>query len=129
MVQVTRAIVENEDEETFIRCLYACRTQQDVLMKPQLDYFRTYWNFTVTYAFSRTSSESVAENPGKVTYGDKIHYGRINAELVEKEMGDILGENGEKRNIVLICGTKSFDKDMINILHRAGCTKQSYFKF
>ncbi len=129
MVQVSRAIVENEDEETFVHCLYACRTQEDVLMKLQLDHFRTYWNFTITYALSNTSPESVSQNPGKMAYGDRIHYGRIDAELIEKEMGGFLAETNEKRSTVLICGTKSFDKDMINFLLKAGCTRNSYFKF
>ena len=129
MVQVAHAIVDNEDENTFVRCLYACRTQHDVLLKPQLDHFRTYWNFNVTYALSHTSPESVAESPGKLAYGDRVHYGRIDAGLVEQELGHFLEEANETKSVVLICGTKSFDKDMINFLKKAGCTSHAYFKF
>lgn len=129
MVQVARAIVKNEDDNTFIHCIYACKTQHDILLKQELDHFRTFWNFTITYALSKSTEDSVSEDPGKIAYGDSIHFGRIDGGLIRKGMSACLAEDSEIQSMVLICGTKSFDKDMINFLCKAGCTKDSYFKF
>ena len=125
MLQVIRAIVESDEEETFVHLVYGCQTQHNILLKQELDTYASFWNFTVLYALSRTSAESVAENPGKIKYGDVVHYGRIDSELVKKEM-----PLPSERNLVLICGTKSFDKDMINhLIKAAGYGKDMYFKF
>lgn len=125
MVQVTRTIVENEEEDTIIHCLYACRTQHDILLKPQLDHFRSFWNFTITYALSNSTPSHTSSDPGALGYGDTVHYGRIDAELIQREMSGILSSSN---SVVLICGTKSFDKDMINFLQTSS-TGNPYFKF
>lgn len=53
-----------------------------------------------------------------------MSYGRITQELVSREMPE------PSRDVhVLICGTKSFDKDMINCLKAYGYTSDMYFKF
>ena len=125
MLQVIRAIVENDEEETFVHLVYGCRTQHDILLKEELDAYASFWNLTVLYALSRTSAESVSEDPGRIKYGDVVHYGRIDSELVKKEMPP-----PSERNLLLICGTKSFDKDMINHLTKAaGYNINMYFKF
>lgn len=125
MIQVIRAIVENDEEETFVHLVYSCRTQHDILLKKELDTYASFWNFTVLYTLSRSSRESISDDPGMIKYGDKVHFGRIDRELVKKEMPPL-----SERNMVLICGTKSFDKDMINHLTKAaGYNKDMYFKF
>lgn len=123
MIQIIRTVVENDEENTFLHLVYGCRSQDDVLMKKELDKFSSYWNFTVLYALSKTTQQSLEETPGMVRYGDKVHFGRIDSDVVRKEMPGPC-----ERNIVLICGTKSFDKDMINYLGKAGYAKM-YFKF
>lgn len=53
-----------------------------------------------------------------------MSYGRIDQELVSREMPQ------PSRDVhVLICGTKSFDKDMIKYLKAAGYTSDTYYKF
>ena len=121
MIQIIRAIVENEEEDTFIHLVYGCLSQNDILLKDQLDNFASYWNFTVLYALSGSTELSLVEDPG---YGDKVHFGRIDFSLVQKEMPRPSGQN-----LVLICGTKSFDKDLINHLHKMAYTEEMYFKF
>ena len=127
MIQVARAVVEREEEETFLHLVYGCRTQDDVLLKTELDHFSSYWNFTVLFALSRTSQSNLAVNPGSIKYADKVHFGRIDAELVEREMP--CPQSGGGRSIVLICGTRSFDDDMIQYLMRLGYTSDMYFKY
>ena len=59
-----------------------------------------------------------------IRYGDKIHYGRINETII----GERIGGN-TSTTLILVCGTKSFDKDMINFVKRCGITEKNYFKF
>ena len=66
MVQVIRAIVENDEEDTFIRLVYACRSQHDIILKNLLDDWTSHWNFSVLYALSGPSVQSVADEPGSI---------------------------------------------------------------
>ncbi|XP_078353780.1 NADH-cytochrome b5 reductase-like isoform X2 [Oculina patagonica] len=117
MMQVIQGILSNEQDETFIHLVYSNRTYNDILMKQTLDEMKAYWNFSVLYVESEA-------NQSKVKYGDHVSYGRITQELVSREMPE------PSRDVrVLICGTKSFDKDMINYLKAIGYTSDMYFKF
>ena len=124
MIQVIQAVLDNEDDLTCIQLIYACRTQHDILLKHLLNGFSDYWNFQVLYVLSQCTEEKLETEKGLVRYGDKIKYGRITAELVHAEMSPPSDEN-----CVLVCGTKSFDKDMINYLLKMGYTRKSIFKF
>lgn len=53
LYQVARGIVNNEEDETFIRLIYACRTAKEVLLKEELDQLAEFWNFRVVYALSQ----------------------------------------------------------------------------
>lgn len=120
MLQVIQGIVANELDETFIHLVYSNQRYDDILMKDILDEMKAYWNFSVLYILTR---ETEADR-SKVKYGDNVSYGRINQDRVTHEMPE------PSRDIqVLICGTKSFDKDMINYLKALGYTPDMYFKF
>lgn len=71
-----------------------------------------------------TSFQGSDSDQSKVKYGDHVSYGRINQELVSREMP---GPSSDVQ--VLICGTESFDKDMIKYLKVLGYTSDMYFKF
>ena len=124
MIQVSRAIINNKEDETFLYCIYGNRTQNDILMKEELDHFKTFWNFNIMHALSKTSPESISRDRGEIGYGDKVHYGRIDKALVTREVAGFLPSDGRNRGVVLICGTRSFNKDMINHLD-----KNYFFKF
>ena len=126
MVQVIRAVVENEEDETFLHLVYGSRSQDEILLKSEIDHFASYWNFTVLHSLSRTSQSSLASHPGLIKYGDKVHIGRIDKKLVEKEMP--CPQNGHM-TLVLICGTDSFNDDMIKYLNEIGYTSDMYFKY
>ena len=67
MIQVIRAIVENEEEDTFVRLVYACRSQHDIILKSEyLDSWTSYWNFSVLYALSKASEDSMAADAGSI---------------------------------------------------------------
>ncbi len=57
-------------------------------------------------------------------YGDEIRFGRIDESMLREAVAD-----RTEGTLVLICGTKSFDKDMINYAKRCGVPEGNYFKF
>ncbi|XP_038067160.1 NADH-cytochrome b5 reductase-like [Patiria miniata] len=119
MLQVIRHIVINEDDETFVRLVYSSRTYSDILLRETLNELTAYWNFTVLYALSR---ETPGEHP--TSYGESFHYGRIQRDTLAAEMET----SPQPETQVLICGTKSFDKDMLNFLKKLEF-KGNVFKF
>ncbi|XP_031555005.1 NADH-cytochrome b5 reductase-like [Actinia tenebrosa] len=121
MIQVLQSILDNDDDETRISLLYTCRTYQEILMKDVLDVSTDHWNFNVMYVISR---EDKPGNETRVRYGDRIHYGRIDKDLLSHEI-----PAPSNKVFVLICGTKSFDKDMINFLSQLGYDGSTYFRF
>jgi len=124
MIQVMRTIIENESDETLIHLLYCCRDQHNILLKPQLREFSSYWNVKVTYVLSHVTEAGVKLDPGLIQYGDLVHYGKLDCDLVVTEMPE-----ASLKNFVFICGTKSFDKDVINHLSKNGYTRDMYHKF
>ena len=123
---LSRHVVENETDDTRIHLVYGCRTQHDILMKDFLDECKQFWNFSMLYALSNTSPQEVQVDKGTLKYQDKVHYGRITFDLLSSEMPPPLPA---ANNCFLICGTKSFEKDMINYLLKLGYDKCNYFKF
>ena len=51
-----------------------------------------------------------------VRYGDKVHFGRVDGEVVKTEMPP----SGSGRSFVMVCGTDSFTSDMTLHLTQAG---------
>ena len=68
MIQVIRTIVENEEEDTFVRLVYACRSQHNIILKRELSNWSSYWNFRVVYVLSQASQEGVARDSGSIRY-------------------------------------------------------------
>ncbi|XP_002731243.2 NADH-cytochrome b5 reductase-like [Saccoglossus kowalevskii] len=118
MLQIIQSIVCNKDEDTFVRLIFCCRTYEDILLKSTLNEFAAYWNFTVCYVLSQEPNTSIHR------YGEEVHYGRLDEDLVVKETTPV-----RSNTMILICGTKSFDKDIIKYITKTGYTKDCYFKF
>ncbi|KAK7100428.1 NADH-cytochrome b5 reductase-like [Littorina saxatilis] len=122
MAQLIQAMLTNEDEEGRVRLLYACRTYHDILMKSEIAEWRQFWNFSATFLLSQ---EPPTETPsGQYQYGEEIVHGKINKTLLEKELGKNV--SGTR---VLVCGTRSFDSDMLQILDVCNFPKDHIFKF
>lgn len=120
MAQVIQAILNNEDDETMITLLYGSRTYKDILLKTELDDWSGFWNFNCTYCLSQEVSSSTS----KYRYGDKILYGRISSALVQS-----LINTSQENFFVLICGTRSFDQDMIQCMADLDIPHDKYHKF
>ncbi|XP_014670382.1 PREDICTED: NADH-cytochrome b5 reductase-like [Priapulus caudatus] len=119
MMQVIPQILDNDEDETFVRLIYSNRDYDGVLLKSRLDSRKDMWNFTVLYVLTKASQDVCA-----VKYGDNILFGCINKELLEKEL-----KVADGKQLVLICGTKSFDRDVIAIVKEMGLSENSYFRF
>ena len=123
MIQVIRAVLENEDDFTKLRLLYASKTQDDILLKNLINEFSDYWNFSVTYFLSSCNEEKLSLDKGQICYGDCVKFGRIDQSILESEL-----RSSESMQF-LICGTKSFDKDMIKYLLKLNFNYEQIFKF
>lgn len=118
MSQVIQGVLNNEEDETFIHLLYACHKYQDILMKRELDEWSDYWNFSVSYVLSQ-------EKDGKYRYGDRIYKGRIDETYIQREINN----KPVNKWLVLICGTRSFNDDMIKYCTNLGFNQQHLFRF
>ena len=56
MIQVIRSILDDEEDDTQIKLLYSVKTYDQILMKPLLDEWAGFWNFTSTYFLSQVCS-------------------------------------------------------------------------
>lgn len=117
MFRIIQSILNNDDDETRIKLLYSCPNLKDI---PLLGYFKTwssFWNFDITY-FIPLSRE---ENEGRSLpyYRMKIVNHRLNLDHLSEQIR-IISRCRLESSMFLICGTKSFEKDMINYLSKIG---------
>lgn len=124
-IQVIKQILDNEDDLTQITLVYSSRTQEDILLKDILDEFSDYWNFTVRYFLTRSSRLSVDNDKSCIKYNDKVFFERVSETSIAKLIVNI----DHLSCLCLICGTKSFNKDMINILLHLGVKHKQIFIF
>ncbi|CAM1321213.1 CYB5RL (predicted) [Pycnogonum litorale] len=105
MLRIINSVTDDESDESFIRLIYSNKTYDDILMKNSIDDYKKYWNFTVLYAISQGTITD------KTTYGDELHYGRIDESLIGRETKQM----SPRDTLVLVCGSKSFTNDMMTI--------------
>ena len=76
-----------------------------------------------THIFACSQQDS-ADSGVRRRYGDDVRYQRLDEDLLKDELGE-----EHQDTFILICGTKSFDKDMVNYLRRLGVPEPNYFRF
>ncbi|XP_060081713.1 NADH-cytochrome b5 reductase-like [Ylistrum balloti] len=121
MAQIIQGILNNEEDDTRIQLLYACRTYNDILMKSQLDEWTEFWNFSVLYVLSQEPTR--AKN--NYRYSDKVQLGRLDKDLLANELRTPVLSSTR----ILISGTKSFDKDMLKYCKILGIQDCDIHKF
>lgn len=121
MTHVVRTVLDNDQDETRLRLIYVCRTYGEVLLKTQLVTWQDFWNFSVLYVLS----QEVPGSGAKKRSSDQIHYGRLDEALLRQELLQLNCEDVK----VLICGTKSFNRDMVGSVQRIGLNEKDYFVF
>jgi cytochrome-b5 reductase len=105
MLQIIRRVCEDPRDNTKITLVYANKTEEDILLKKELDEFAAkHDQFTVHYVLS---------NPSKGWKGEK---GRINKQLVEKYMPGPAGMDTK----VLLCGPDPMVDSMVDLLQERG---------
>lgn len=114
---IIESILQNEDDETFLHLLFACRQYKDILMKEELDDWLDFYNFSALCCLSQ-------ENPESVGFcKENLHFGRITKELLKTEITDF------HNTYFLVCGSCSFNKDMLNFLLDLKITESQCFIF
>lgn len=53
MLQVIKAIIDNEQDETAVKLFYTCERAKDILMRDLLDQYKQFWNFKVTFFLTK----------------------------------------------------------------------------
>lgn len=120
MYQIIKAVMENEDEETTIKLYYASKTFSDILLREELAEFCQNWNFMMCHYLS----EEKDVRSGK-RYREEAEARRVTKTEVQEDL-----ESGPLQDtLVLVCGTKSFEKDMVNSAKNANIPDANIFKF
>lgn len=112
MYPIAKSITENDLDDTFVHMLFACRCFEDILLRNELKQLSLYWNFTAEIFLSQFESTTESQ----AHYGECVRKGRIDKGVVNEHLaGKTL-----QQVFILICGTRSFNKDMINYVKQVG---------
>ncbi|KAL7638446.1 UNVERIFIED_CONTAM: hypothetical protein RMT77_011016 [Armadillidium vulgare] len=104
MFQIIQQILKDEEDMTRLHLMYSSKSFKDILLREELYKFQSYWNFTV---FHYLSEEKDSKNK---KYSENVVLRRLTKQDVKEELLKMFTEE----TLVLISGTKSFDKDMVN---------------
>lgn len=114
--RIFSTILENDKDETRVLLLYACRSEDEVLLLHKMKEWSRSWNFQVKYFLSKIKDHKKAQG---LHYGMQVINGKVDKTVIEN-LREIKTEN----NLYLICGTKSFDKDVLNYLKSVGIKEE-----
>ncbi|CAG5122586.1 unnamed protein product [Candidula unifasciata] len=121
MCQVAQSVLADADDETFLRLVYAGRSYHHLIAKSEIQEWQRFWNFSCLYILS--------QEPVIPTYkykrGEEIYRGHIDKDIILREMagGDI------DKTLVLICGPRSFNKDMVTYLTDMGVSETNIHQY
>lgn len=118
MINIARAITADESDITSLRLMYANRTYEDILLRPELKELAQSWNFTYKMYFSQDPDVKQKKSYGENVEGGKISLADLSAELTNL--------NSTR---VLICGTREFDNSMLEYCKELGCSPENIYKF
>ena len=116
MVPLIRHILTNDEDDTVVCLLYTCSSYEGLLCKQMLDDFTSYWNFSVNYFV--TGAQGIGG--AKIKYGDKVQTGRLSREVLEQYVS---------YDQIYVCGTREFDKNMVEILEQLCYSTEVIHKF
>ena len=75
--------------------------------------------------FLQSKEEDTQIDKGRLKYGDTVCFSRITDCTLETH----LSVDSNSKCMILVCGTRSFDEDMISLLNSHGFDQTKYFKF
>ncbi|XP_069498247.1 NADH-cytochrome b5 reductase-like isoform X3 [Ambystoma mexicanum] len=120
MLPIMQHITGNEDDETFVTLVGCFRNFKSIYMKPLLQDLSLYWNIKTVYALSQ--EETIDNLPW--SYQEKTHIGRIDCDVLRSVI-----DSCRRKPYVLICGSLTFNEDMVNYLKRLELQEDSCFIF
>ncbi|XP_069794161.1 NADH-cytochrome b5 reductase-like isoform X2 [Narcine bancroftii] len=120
LVPLLQYIVANEEDETFITLVGCFRTFQDIYMKSQLQELGAYWNVKILFVLSQ--EQDLKHLP--CSYREKSYLGRINGDMVKNFVNSC-----RRKPFIIICGSITFNKDVLNYLSLLGLSEDLYFVF
>lgn len=120
IAQIIEEILGNDEDMTRVRLLFACRNADEILLAEHFAEWERFWNFSFCYYFSKQSQPLPSALKHKETNLQKIDEAKITSEIEKLK---------DKNYLVVTCGTKAFDKDIVNYLLKAGVPSDRVFKF
>lgn len=119
LYQVIRHILADGDDESRLVLFFSSKTFSDILLRDELLDYCNYWNFEMCHYLSNEKSISFKK------YKENVKLKRLAKEEVEEE----IQKESPDQTCVLICGTKSYTKDMINSTRNLNLNKDQVHKF
>ncbi|XP_071442042.1 NADH-cytochrome b5 reductase-like isoform X1 [Hetaerina americana] len=116
---ISKSIVSDEDDETRLRLLWANHSWNHLPLVPEIKELTSYWNFSCRLFL--TNGGDVP--PGSNTFFE-IDECKINLEVLGEEVS-ILATNVK----VLLCGSLSFEEDMLAFLNKLGLQNSICHRF
>ncbi|KAL5017619.1 hypothetical protein ScPMuIL_007208 [Solemya velum] len=118
--QMIRCVLDNESDDTRLHLIYCCKLYTDILMKSEINNWARFWNFSVLFALSQ-------EDPDKPSavyrYGDMVVHGRVTPALLSQQI------QPQGSFLIFVCGTRSFETDIIKYAKERGIPETQIMKF
>ncbi|XP_014288672.1 NADH-cytochrome b5 reductase-like [Halyomorpha halys] len=114
---IIKSILSDENDETIIHLLYGCRNSSEIILRYELKELSSYWNFKCSYFLS--------EEPdlNRKLYNEEFILSRICSSFIT----DLI--KNKENSFFLICGSKSFETDISEILNKLSITGDKMYVF
>lgn len=119
MFQIIKSILNDDDDMTRILLLYSSKSFKDILLRNELHTLQAYWNFKVCHYLSTERDKNDTK------YGEEVEFRRVTKADAEQAIHKETPGN----TLVLISGTKSYDKDMTNAALNVSVLPKHIFRF
>lgn len=120
LYNISKAIVEDDKDDTQLNFMCAFKTVKHILLRKELSQLKDYWNFQVRIFISNQEEMNFKPN-----YNESVTFERIEESMVLAEV-----RKYEKNNLLaIISGPDSFNKCMKNYLLKFGLDSKNIFIF
>ncbi|GFR58449.1 NADH-cytochrome b5 reductase [Elysia marginata] len=121
MCQVIHTILADEEDDTYLRLIYAARDYSCLMGKEEITEWRRFWNFACLFMLS----QEPANAPWRYKHGEEVQHGHVTEEVITQGLGSTQFD----KVLVLVCGTRSFDTDVLTCLKKIGIHETNIHRF